>query len=291
MIELRTIIGTGFVTTPTFEAMRFPAGESHVKIANENAGKGSLTEVARLYGHDPADLFTLAMWADAVHQRGSRAVAQIPYLPGARADRGLPFGAKVYAKFLNELQLDKVVAVDVHSPVMENLVERLAVVDSAPIIRRQVVGRPDRDEHAQRHTGIIAPDKGARRRAEAVAAICGLPVYQAEKHRDEATGKLSGFSCEPLPEDGKFLVVDDICDGGGTFMGLAAATGVPRERLDLWVTHGVFTGAAPALRHRFGHLWTTDSFSSPLLKEDWLPVPANFLTRISLAPYMNGALL
>lgn len=282
-ITFKTFAGPGFVLPPTFEAMRFPAGEAHVKVANENPGYGRLTEVARIHGADANDLFTLAMWADAAHQRGATTIAQIPYLPGARQDRGLPFGAAVYARFLNNLLIDRIQAVDVHSPVMEHLVERLSVLDSAAIIRKHVVGRPDSDERAQRYHGIIAPDKGAVHRAGAVAAICGLPLYRAEKHRDEQTGKLSGFSCEPLPDKGKFLVVDDICDGGGTFIGLAEATRVPFDRLGLFVTHGVFSGDAHELIQRFDRVWTTDSFE----RSDAAVLMDDLLTIIPLDPYLN----
>lgn len=287
-ITFETRIGPGFIAPePTFEAMRFPAGESHVKVANENTGYGKLTEIARIHGSDADDLFTLAMWADAAHQRGAVTIAQIPYLPGARQDRGLPFGAAVYARFLNNLAIDRIQAVDVHSPVMEHLVERLTVTDAAPIIRRHVVGRPDSDVKAQRFAGIIAPDKGARERAKYVADICGLPLYQAEKHRDSDTGKLSGFSCEPLPDEGKLLVVDDICDGGGTFIGLAEATGLDLDRLGLFVTHGVFSGGAHELVNHFDHIWTTDSFPESEAAE--YMASRGYLTTIPLAPYLNGA--
>ena len=43
-------------------------------------------------------------------------------------------------------------------------------------------------------------------------------------------------------------------------MGLAGATGLPKERLGLWVSHGVFSGRAPALADHFGEIVTTDSY-------------------------------
>lgn len=286
-IELTTLGGPGYVLPPSYEAFRFPAGEAHVKVLNRYTFPA--TEVARVYGHDPADLFTLAMWANAVDNLGhprARKVILIPYLPGARADRGFPWGAEVYAGFLNSLEADAVIAVDAHSRVMPGLIENFVEVDSAAIVRHHVVGRPDSDERAQRYDGIIAPDAGAVERAGHVAAVCGLPLYRATKHRDEATGTLSGFSCEPLPDTGRFLVVDDICDGGGTFLGLADATGLPPERLGLYVTHGVFSGSAPAnLLGKFGEVWTTDSF--PSRRTTGLPS----VRTIELAPYLRGVTL
>jgi ribose-phosphate pyrophosphokinase len=259
-ITFTTKIGPGFTTTPTFESMYFPAGEPHVKVANENTGKGELIEIAYLTGADANELVLLGMWANACHERGARTVALIPYLPGARADRGLPFGAKVYADIINGFTLDQVICFDPHSPVMPGLIRNLTVVDSAALIRHAIVGRADTDEHAQTYAGIIAPDKGAVARAQRVADACHLPLYKAEKHRDEATGKLSGFTCEALPEGGKFLVFDDICDGGGTFIGLAEATGLDRQQLGLYVSHGVFSGQALHLWEFFADIYTTDSF-------------------------------
>ena len=273
-VELSTWDAQGNQTTPTFSTMRFPAGEAHVKVANDTAEPGGTTEIATLRGTNGDDLLMLDMWADAVRQRGSRSVALVPYLPGARQDRGLPFGAKVYADVLNGFHIDQVIAFDPHSPVVVGLVDHLTVVTSEQVVRDAVL-----DVEGDAYTGIIAPDKGAVARATAVAESCGLPLYRAEKHRNPDTGKLDGFSCEPLPADGRFLVVDDICDGGGTFMGLASSTGLPKERLGLWVSHGVFSGRAPQLAEHFGEIVTTDSYPA---QND---VPG--LRTVSLSPYLT----
>jgi len=104
-----------------------------------------------------------------------------------------------------------------------------------------------------------------------VADALSIPVYKTEKKRDEATGKLSGFSVEPLPSKGRFLLVDDICDRGGTFLGLAEASGLPKERLDLFVSHGVFShDATETLPEKFGHIYTTNSYD-PLRHLDAKP--------------------
>ena len=270
-VELNTRTTRGDLATPTFSTMRFPAGEAHVKVTHD-ADAGDLIEIATLRGTSGDDLLVLGMWADAVRQRGSRSVALIPYLPGARQDRGLPFGAKVYADVINGFGIDQVIAFDPHSPVIVDLVERLTVVTSEAVVRDAVVAGSD-------YVGIIAPDKGAVARASAVADACGLPVFRAEKHRNPDTGKLDGFTCEPLPDTGRLLVVDDICDGGGTFTGLAAATGLTKDRLGLWVSHGVFSGRAPQLAEHFGEIVTTDSYPAQNAIEG--------LRTIELTPYLT----
>lgn len=260
-IEFITRIGPGFTAKPTFEAMTFPAGEAHIKVVNEQ-NLGARAEIAYVTGYSADDLMKLAMWADAVRQRGDRAVLLMPYLPGARADRGIPFGANVYAQLINSMQLDQAVCFDPHSPVMPSLINNLTVIDSVALVRNHVVGRADSDEKPQRYTGIIAPDAGAAERAGRVAEACHLPLYQARKKRNPDTGKLSGFTCDELPADGRYLIVDDICDGGGTFMGLAEVTGLPKEQLGLYVSHGVFSKRAFQLNEHFGEVFTTDSFAA-----------------------------
>lgn len=293
-VTLSTRIGPGYFTTPTFEQMRFPAGEAHIKVVNENDRKGPLTEVARVYGSGGDDLFTLAMWADAARRRDAITVLQMPYLPGARADHAdfVPLGAEVYARFINSLGVDEVICFDPHSPVMPAMIERVTTIDSIDstrLVRQHVVGKR-RDDRAQRYSGIIAPDKGAVERAQKVAEACHLPLYRAEKVRDPDTGKLSGFTCEPLPDEGRFLVVDDICDGGGTFMGLAEATGLPRDRLGLYVSHGVFSGRAVDLNDFFGEVWTTDSFRTAEEYETDTQEYGVECHVIPLAPTLNGAI-
>jgi ribose-phosphate pyrophosphokinase len=243
--------------------MYFPAGEAHIKIAKEIENSGPLTQIARIDSADGNDLFTIAQWADACWRREEKTILLMPYLPGARADHSdfVPRGAEVYARFINEMMIDQVICFDPHSPVMPALLNNCTAIDSTRLVRQHIVGKDD-DEHPQRYQGIIAPDKGAIARARAVSDACHLPLYLAEKHRDKDTGKLSEFTCRGLPDEGKLLVVDDICDGGGTFMGLAEATGLPMERLGLYVSHGVFSGNASNLFAYYDEIWTTDSLHS-----------------------------
>ncbi len=61
---------------------------------------------------------------------------------------------------------------------------------------------------------------------------------------------------------GKYLVVDDICDGGGTFLGLAdkfwKQTSI--STLDLYVTHGIFSKGVRELLRMYHNVYSTDSY-------------------------------
>jgi len=284
-VKFETRIGPGFWTHPTFEGMHFPAGEAHVKVINENDHKGELTEVATLKGADGNDLMLLAAWADAVWARGGRSVLIAPYLPGARQDKDLDSTA--YRDFFDGLTLEQIIVFDPHSQAAVNYYwnPKLTVLHSAPIVRK-IVGRVDSDEKAPNYHGLICPDEGAIERTKRIASAVHLPIYYARKKRNPDTGKLSGFECDPLPDTGKFLVVDDICDGGGTFRGLAEVTGLPKERLGLYVSHGVFSGLAPNLFDDFGHIYTTNSYPA-----QWnLNPPANLFTEFDIDPLLKEAI-
>lgn len=292
MIQYTTMVGPGFVPGPIFGGMYFPAGEAHVKVTTDVKNSGPLTQIARINSADGNDLFELAMWADAVFRREEKSIVLMPYLPGARADHHdfVPFGAEVYAAFINELRVNQVICFDPHSPVMPSMLRNVTVIDSTRLIREHVVGKADK-EAPQRYQGIIAPDKGAVDRASKVAEACHIPLFRAEKKRDPDTGKLSGFTCEELPSEGKFLVVDDICDGGGTFMGLATATGLPMERLGLYVSHGVFSGSAVNLFAYYNNIYTTDSLDTAVAFVDRAKsqlMDPNRATLIPLAKTLRG---
>lgn len=239
--------------------MTFPAGERHVI---EGRYPFEVTDgLIVIHGTDANDYVSAAMWIDLMHQRGVRVAAAVPYLPGARQDRGRPLGAQVYANLINSMGADQVLTLDPHSSAMPELIDNLKIVPLQAVLHHALVAHPY-PEDARNYVGVIAPDKGAIERAHRASYVLGIPVYQATKERDFDTGTLSRFECEELPETGRLLVVDDICDGGGTFRGLARATGLGPDRLDLWVTHGVFSGNPTASLHlagHFGSIYTTDS--------------------------------
>ncbi len=83
-----------------------------------------------------------------------------------------------------------------------------------------------------------------------VAIVC-------EKERDQETGRIIKYRVPDVPK-GKCLVIDDICDGGSTFMLLGDAID---NELDLQVTHGIFSNNADTkLLKRYGQIFTTNSY-------------------------------
>lgn len=252
-----------------FRQIAFPAGEPHCSF--DGAASGPV--VVDLRGAAGDDLLAALVTADLFQRRGIDVALCCPYLPGARQDRDAPLTARVYAELLNQAGFCAVVAVDPHSDVMPALIDRFSAIKPAELVRNAL--------NAADYVGVICPDAGAAKRTEGVAASLELPVFYARKRRDFATGKLSGFACETLPDQGRLLAVDDICDGGGTFLGLADATGLPPERLDLWVSHGVFSAGSMRLGERYGRIVTTDSHPGhPNVRATVLPLAGYLLNHL-----------
>ena len=206
------------------------------------------------------EFFTGMMICESIRERGGRVrELVIPCIPGARQDRikwegDMLFTLKFVAKAINQQGFDRVVTVDPHSMATTALIDRLMVEDQALVYwRLYLQGSP--------WDGVIAPDRGAMERAERAANLFGVPAYFGVKHRDPETNKLSGFSIDGLESGKHYLVVDDLCDGGGTFMGLADKILRAGARADLFVTHGLFTkNATEKLAKFYSQIYATDSW-------------------------------
>lgn len=96
---------------------------------------------------------------------------------------------------------------------------------------------------------LCCPDVSAWNRLSSLKQdVLYLNLYQSivlEKERDPATGEIKGLkfaegSYQPNGED-DILIVDDICDGGRTFIEAARLLKPMCNSISLYVTHGIFS--------------------------------------------------
>lgn len=281
-ISFHAKVKEGWTIHSNLESFVFPGGEPHIRDTQPDSASDVVAQIAIVLHPTMEDLFTLALWRDIVHYRGEEAWVAMPYLPFARADRGAPLSAHVFADFINSfVQPNRIVALDPHSPVVADRlgIHTVLTVLNLPAVVKYAIG-------PVKYDGIISPDKGAVDRAQSVADELGRPLFRAEKTRDFDTGKLSGFHMvDKLPYKGRFLIVDDICDGGGTFVGLAdVIRKSSNATLDLWVSHGIFSKGKLELQKRFDDIYTTNSWHVDSLE------PNSFIHVTDLTPYLFGAL-
>jgi ribose-phosphate pyrophosphokinase len=256
------------ITANGFEVMDFPAGESFVKM-----GDCPEQVVINWSYENDSEIMKLALMVNVLGAR--YIVLNMPYIPHARQDRatarGLPFSLEVFVKMLsnilstpssnyryNNIANHVINVVDPHSEVFEQLCEKHNLHVK---VKRQWEFAKD---FMYRYDYVIAPDKGAVQKAAKWAAELGIPMIPCSKVRDPATGTLYDPSVPNVDFKGKkLLVVDDICDGGYTFIQLS---NVIRERcpqgmngLDLFITHGIFSKGLGQLALCYDDIYTTNS--------------------------------
>lgn len=184
----------------------------------------------------------------------------VPFLPYARQHHGSDgaFALFPFSGFLRVMQIPDVVTLDLHSPYGY----LMGIIDRS--------SRPFIDEaFAQSGADLILyPDEGASRRYP----IYGKPTIVCEKQRDPKTGKINNLSTSSYEAAKRFkyetvLIVDDIIDGGATFVhaaNLAYRWGA--DEVQLYATHGIFSkGITPLRDAGITQVYTTNSL---LLNQD-----------------------
>lgn len=250
---------TPFGTSIDFETFTFSGGEPHIKI--KEVVKGAVTITQRMKSFN--DLGFLLIATDALRRMNSREInVFIPYFPAARQDRvmvsGEPLSVKVYADIINSQHYKKVTIFDPHSEVTPALVNNVEVINNHKFVKRCL-------ETIKEDFVLISPDGGALKKIYKLSAyLGGIEVIECSKKRDVKTGQLSGFTVYTDDLKGKTaIVVDDICDGGGTFIGLGKALQAKNSGdLHLIVSHGIFHKGFDPLKKIYKTIFTTNSFQN-----------------------------
>jgi ribose-phosphate pyrophosphokinase len=253
----------------SISTMTFPGGEVGVNINTgslswldtESNYVDTIDLVAKIQNSD--QLMAMFLATDALRRvyPNARLDLNIPYFPYARQDRvcnpGEALSAKLMATLINSQNYATVTVVDPHSPVLVAALDRCFVVDQITAFKGI---KDDWSEWT-----IIAPDAGAAKKTEEFAKAVGAKaVVYFQKHRELSTGKITGMApIGDVDPDGKYLVLDDICDGGRTFVELVKCISYV-EYLELAVTHGIFSKGVEVLTDVFDHVYTTDSLPQGL---------------------------
>lgn len=192
------------------------------------------------------------------------------YIPYARQDRicnqGENLAIKSFARIINSMNFNKVIVLDAHSDVSPALFDADQVHIKSPEIVLSKFDNLMRTNTGQtKDIVLVSPDYGATKKVQKVSKYYGgMPVVQGTKERDLQTGRLTGFDLYGDVNGKNCLIVDDICDGGGTFLGLVK---VLKERgankVELYVSHGIFSkGVGILLDNGIDNIYTTDSFKT-----------------------------
>lgn len=245
-------------STVDYTITTFPDGEKHIVLGEINH-KMMVNVVCRITNAD--DLFILAQIGDILNRRGLEFTITITYLMGARMDRVISFNEAFSLKLVADV-------INSMNPILVELVEphSLRAVKLIKNCRYSLV-----NVMANKADCYCLPDAGAMERYE--AQLMQIPneakptLLFGSKIRDQKTGKLTGFKISN-PQDykkGSICVVDDLCDGGGTFAGIAKEIRkfAPDAHLMICVTHMVNPKGIKTLSEHYDEVIFSDSY------KDW----------------------
>jgi ribose-phosphate pyrophosphokinase len=234
---------------------KFPDGQTHV-------------QVLRIYNETPCSVFwpirdndeliQLLQLSDALDRvRSQKKKLVIPYLMGARFDRvmqaGDSFDLKVIAQLINSCNFEKVSIFDVHSEVALALIENSTNFSNLFLV----------DCYNQPDAVLICPDAGAAKKS-----FCYMEgnenitdIAHCIKSRDLSNGNITLNVLDPEKCKGRnCVIIDDICDGGATF--IAIAKQIQPKTLTLIVSHGIFSKGFNELENYFTEIIVSDSYKS-----------------------------
>ena len=111
---------------------------------------------------------------------------------------------------------------------------------------------------------LVSPDAGAYKKVFDVAKEFKIEkIITATKVRDVKTGKILRTEIPVLDQHRnlKYVIVDDICDGGRTFIELAKAIKDSRPTAEIYliVTHGIFSAGFDELKKYITEVYCTNS--------------------------------
>lgn len=237
-----------------YEIIQFPDGEPHI-VLNGIDRKDDVDVICRVT--NPNDLFTLMQVGDILNRHGVRFNLIITYLMSMRMDRVISFNEafslNIVANIINSMNPYRVKVLEPHS-------NKIFMINHCTCDSGDMFS-PDFKDYIH-----VLPDAGAANRN----TINFVPIVYCSKVRDLSTGKLSGFSVEN-PEvitndpDVPLVVVDDLCDGGGTFAGIAAEIRKidSNRKLSIYVTHMVNPKGIVTLSENYDEVYFTNSY------KDW----------------------
>lgn len=252
-----------------FESFFFSGGEPHIKLnLSTFPCDGKVVVTSRLTSMN--DLGMLLVASDALDQCGLLEDKQlfIPYFFGGRQDRrmveGEPLTVRVIGDIISKLEFTAVDTFDNHSDVSTALIDNCKDLNNHEFID-YCVNDILKEEGSYENLILISPDAGANKKAVKLAQSIGIHnLVKCDKTRDVTNGNITGFEVYTNNLEGKdCVIVDDICDGGGTFIGLAKEL-KKKNAGDIYlvVSHGIFSKPLKELQPYFKKIYTTDSWRS-----------------------------
>lgn len=193
----------------------------------------------------PAEnLMELLLMIDAARRASAyKVIAVIPYYGYARQDRKdrprVAIGSKLVANMLVAAGADRVITMDLHAPQIQGYFD--IPVDH---LDSHAVFIPYIENLRLQNLTFAAPDVGATNRIREIASYFNVDMVICDKHRKRAN-EIASMVVIGDVADRDVVIIDDICDTGGT---LAKSAALLKEKgarsVRALITHPVLSGKA-----------------------------------------------
>lgn len=253
----------------------FPAGERYLRITDESILELS-SDVGLKYNAmhitvTPLDaksdtIIDLLLLKDAIQHIDPRITTFVnfDYLPYGRQDRvcapGESDSLKVFINIISKAY-DKISILDAHNakfPYPENVLLMKPNYDNfIPVFNNNL----NLKEFIREGTAIVQVDAGARDRCIKAAEelrVDNIIIFDKQRVEGRIIHKLKSDSLMYSPKKIKtFIVIDDICDGGGTFLSVASELNKINTEAEviLVITHGIFSAGFDKLREYYKEIF------------------------------------
>jgi ribose-phosphate pyrophosphokinase len=271
MKSILDLTGTDLQSTIQYKVSKFPDGQQTVDItsAHSHFFNTSTQFQIRSRMNDFKDLELIICATQALKNLGVTDIElYVPYFIGGRSDRLFQYGGVNYLKqvvgpIINSQGYSKVYVMDPHSDVLEAVINNFAKYTNYRLVKFALENIDNKNDARERIV-LVSPDAGAYKKIFDVAKEFGIQnIITANKVRDLKTGNIIRTEIPTLDQhkDLKYVIIDDICDGGRTFVELAKVMkdSRPTAKIYLVVTHGIFSKGLEELGDYFDGIFTTNS--------------------------------
>lgn len=221
---------------------RFSDGEIYVEFEESIRGKFVFLIQSTFAPTD--NMMELLLMIDAAKRASAyKVIAVIPYYGFARQDRKdrprVAIGSKLVANMLTASGADRVITMDLHAPQIQGYFD--IPVDH---LESSAVFLPYIESLKLDNLIFAAPDVGSANRIREFATYFECEMVICDKHRKRAN-EIASMVVIGDVTDKDVVIVDDICDTGGT---LAKSAGLLKEKgaksIRALITHPVLSGNA-----------------------------------------------
>lgn len=245
-----------------YRISKFPDGQQNIVVEYAFIDKTLITTRLRNW----MDLELLCCAVASLKEFGIDDISvEISYFVGARSDRKFSIGGNNYLKsvicpIINLLGFRKVSVLDPHSNCLEMGINNFESVSNVGFISSVIS-----DSLFLNKTSFVAPDAGALHKIFSTLSLIGKSadnVICCTKERN-VFGDIIGTTVPSHEPTKAYLIIDDICDGGNTFISISKALRDlnPDAIICLAVTHGIFSSGVEKVADYFDVIYCTNSYS------------------------------